>query len=149
MMRHARILMVFLCLGFFIPAIHAEGPRPAPAAPQSEDPICWRVSPECVSSSIRWGEKMDRKFYVDVTNVCTDILYMAVCLEILRPDGDENVTCEQFALPPMETHAVEAWNVEEPTERYDIKAFGVKHSQYGQYTRCQALVPGFQADNPF
>ena len=148
-MRHARILMVLFCLGVFIPAVHAQSYRPgspAPATPASDDPLCWRVPLACVSSALRSEE---RRLYLDITNVCEDKLYMSVCFEIENPiDVEINSSCDQFALRPGGRAEVFAWKMEKPTERYEIKAFGVKDGRYGRYRQCLDLIPGFD-DVPF
>ena len=145
-MRRVCILMVLFCLGVFIPAVHAEGP--APAAPQAEDPPCWRVSPECVSSVIRWGEGRDTKFYVDLTNVCADMLYIFTCIEITRGVGGTRNSCDYLTLTPGETFSVYVFNIEEPTERYSVKAFGIKNREVGLTAECVRRFPGFDSD-PF
>ena len=149
-MGYVPILAIIVCLVLCTPAVHAEGPPPAPppVPPQPEDPVCWRVSPECASRSVRWGEGRDRRFYLDITNVCKDTLYMFACLEILRDVGDENRTCIQLFLGPGESTSVEAYRIEEPTERYRIKVFGTKDKEVfkrvrGTFDRCISLVPSF------
>ena len=150
MMGYVPILAIIVCLVLCTPAVHAEGPPPAPppVPPQPEDPVCWRVSPECTTRSLRWGEGRDTRLYLDVTNICKDTLYIYACLELLNnTSGDENTTCLQLFLAPGATESLEAFRIEEPTERHSIKTFGVKDKNIfqrkGAYNKCISLVPGF------
>lgn len=121
-------------------------PLTRPATPASDDPLCWRVPLACVSSALRSEE---RRLYLDITNVCEDKLYMSVCFEIENPiDVEINSSCDEFALRPGGKAEVFAWKMEKPTERYEIKAFGVKDGRYGRYRQCLDLIPGFD-DVPF